>query len=763
MPPPTPRPFLTFRDLPDHVWERVEDRLGRFEAAWQKNERPDPAVFLVGVSGEERDTLLVELVHEDLEYRLRAGEPARVEEYLERFPELHGRDDTILDLLAMESFLREAVGAPPTEMEHRQRFPQHADTLPARIDLLRARAGAPLTVSLDNSTPPQTATVAPAGRAPRATNGPAGLSTRVPDPAETPPSFLPVAQPILGVVSSSVLRIAVPGYEILGLLGRGGMGVVLQARQLSLGRLVALKIIRDAALAGEQDRRRFRAEAEAIARLQHPNVIHVYDVGDHDGLLHMALEYCPGGSLAARLGGKPLQAADAASLVEALARGIHAAHMKGVIHRDLKPGNVLLAEDGTPKITDFGLVKRLDMPGETSLGVVLGTPSYMAPEQAAGQIEIGPAVDIYALGAVLYELLTGRPPFRAASTMDTVLQVLGKEPTPPSQLNAAVPPALEAICLRCLLKAPEDRFSSALELAEALRQFQQVQATDALPMAQPLTSTTSRQRWAKSGRKVGSFPGGAYGWAAAVMACVLLLAIVGGLVYSMIRNRGQPVAQGDPPTSTAPVSPRSNPPPPPTTRPEAVRVRAIDVRHVARSGKKVQDMGLLGTRSFETRKGDSVLVTARLSHPAYAYVIAFRPDGTEDLCFPDKPDEVPPLIDTPRYPWKDPAEEYFLDEGVGLAMFAVVASSHPLPPYREWKANHGPAKWGQHEAQSGVVLWYDGASPVERLTEDDSGPSRAKREAADKAPVVRLVDSLRGPDVETVAGIGFAVLAKRKH
>jgi serine/threonine protein kinase len=186
---------------------------------------------------------------------------------------------------------------------------------------------------------------------------------------------------------------------VLGLLGKGGMGIVLQARQLSLGRLVALKIIRDAVCAGEEERRRFRTEAEAIARLQHPNVIQVYDVAEHNGLVYMALEYCPGGSLDRKLGGRPMPAAEAAVLTEALARGIHAAHQKGVVHRDLKPGNVLLADDGTPKITDFGLVKRLDAPGQTAQGVVVGTPSYMAPEQANGlTTTIGPLVDVYSWG-----------------------------------------------------------------------------------------------------------------------------------------------------------------------------------------------------------------------------------------------------------------------------------------------------------------------------------------------------------------------------
>jgi hypothetical protein len=785
---PTPRPFLTLHTFSDAVWERLEDRLGEFEAAWQRDERPDLAHYLDGVSGEERDTLLVELVHEDLEYRLGAGEAARVEDYLRRFPELGRRDDTLVDLLAMECLLREAAGTAPTAEEHRQRFPQHADALAARIDTLRIQAGVARTVRARGEPSTQTATLAPTGGAiPSGTTDPAGQSTQLPDGAPTLPPAVPGAAMVPGTGSiepggmdgdSSVPRISVPGYEVLGLLGRGGMGIVLLARQLSLGRLVALKIIRDAVCAGEAERRRFRAEAEAIACLQHPNVIHIYDVGEYEGLLHMALEYCPGGSLAGKLQGKPMPAVEAAGLVEALARGIHAAHLKGVIHRDLKPANVLVAEDGTPKITDFGLVKRLDTPGQTSLGVVVGTPNYMAPEQAGGRtLEIGPAVDVYALGAVLYELITGRPPFQAGTTIDTVLQVLSKEPTPPSQLNSAIPSALEAICLRCLQKGPQDRYGSALELAEALRQFQQGQAASALPMAQPLTETmTAKKRRVKAGLTVGSLPGGGYGCAIGLTVGMLLVAVTGGLLMTMLKRPGDQYAQVPPlPLSTlrgpdliAPLQTRAllSPPPskglPGSTRRETVRVKAIDVKHIAREGMRATDIGLMGKQSFVTRLGDSVEVKARLSRPAYAYLIAFRPDGEEDLCFPEKADKAPPLTDTPRYPLPDESVEYGLDEGVGLAVFAVVASSHPLPPYREWKARHGAIAWGKHEPQPGVVLWYDGDS-VDRWTEDDSAVSRAKREAADKGPLLRLAQSLRGGEVESVAAIGFAVLPKGRR
>jgi tetratricopeptide (TPR) repeat protein/predicted Ser/Thr protein kinase len=288
---------------------------------------------------------------------------------------------------------------------------------------------------------------------------------------------------------------AIPGYEVLGVLGRGGMGVVYQARQTALRRLVALKMILAGGHATDEQRARFRTEAEAAARLQNPNVVQIHEVGEHDGLPFFSLEFVDGGSLAKRLDGTPWPPRQAAQLVEVLARAVHAAHQRGIVHRDLKPANVLLTADGTPKVTDFGLAKVLDATaGPTNTGAVLGTPSYMAPEQAGGYPHpTGPATDVYALGAVLYELLTGRPPFKGETPLATVAQVVGKEPVPPRALQPGVPRDLDTVCLKCLQKEPAKRYASAEALADDLRRFVAGQPI----LARPVGPLGRLGRWAR--------------------------------------------------------------------------------------------------------------------------------------------------------------------------------------------------------------------------------------------------------------------------
>jgi WD40 repeat protein/serine/threonine protein kinase len=422
---------------------------------------------------------LNELRH-DQQRRWREGERIPVEAYLARYPELKADAESLLDLVYSEIVVREALGERPAAEEYVQRFPEFGPQLERQFALDRAMNWGSL---LQTDEPAAAADTAPEGGTSAA---PAAHAPGAPDTEKVAPApETPAPPPVL-----------VPGYDILAELGRGGMGVVYKARQTALKRLVALKMILAGEYAAGPERARFRREAEAVARLQHPHIVQIHDVGEHDGRPFFALEYVDGGSLAEKLDGSPLPGRCAAQLVETLARAIHYAHQRGIIHRDLKPANVLLAgvrgqgsgvretdKAGsfltpdpwplTPKITDFGLAKRLDAATlPTQSGQIVGTPSYMAPEQALGKAgTIGPAADVYALGAILYQLLTGRPPFKAATSMDTVMQVVTEEPVSPRRLSPRLPRDLETICLKCLEKAPARRYASAEALAEDLRRF----------------------------------------------------------------------------------------------------------------------------------------------------------------------------------------------------------------------------------------------------------------------------------------------------
>lgn len=286
----------------------------------------------------------------------------------------------------------------------------------------------------------------------------------------------------------------IAGYEITGMVGRGGMAVVYKANQLSLRREVAIKMVLAGAHASAEDLARFRIEAESVAQLHHPHIVQIFEVGQQNGCPFYSLEYVPGGSLFDKLNEGGLSPKEAAQLVEKLARAIGYAHRRGIVHRDLKPGNIMLSVDGEPKITDFGLAKRMDHALTYSMtGVVLGTPSYMAPEQAGGSRDVGPAADVYSLGAILYEVLTGQPPFRADTPMNTMLSVISDEPTPPRRLDAEVPRNLETICLKCLEKDPARRYASAEALADDLRRFQNGEAI----LARPPNLLGRFDRWAR--------------------------------------------------------------------------------------------------------------------------------------------------------------------------------------------------------------------------------------------------------------------------
>ena len=322
----------------------------------------------------------------------------------------------------------------------------------------------------------------------------------------------------------------VSGYEILGELGRGGMGVVYKARQKKLNRLVALKMVLSGGHASPDALARFLVEAQAVAALQHPNIVQIYEVGEHDSLPHFSLEFVDGAPLDRALAGKPQKPVDAARLVETLSRAMHFAHNHSILHRDLKPANVLLTSDGVPKITDFGLAKKLEGDsGQTKDGSIMGTPSYMAPEQARGELKnLGPSADIYSLGAMLYEMLVGRPPFLGTTPFETILQVIKEEPVPPSRLIGKLPPDVETICLKCLQKEPAKRYATAELLAEDCRRFIAGEPI----LSRPISSVERAWRWCRRNPRVA----GLLATVAGLLVVVTVTSTVSALTIAQERN-----------------------------------------------------------------------------------------------------------------------------------------------------------------------------------------------------------------------------------
>jgi WD40 repeat protein/serine/threonine protein kinase len=423
--------------------------------------------------------------------------------------------------------------APPPKPVPAAPVPVAKPTAPPVAQPKPAPAPSPRRFTPQSSEPPRLPEVTPPPQALQATPAPGSRPTQrqaTPEISLPPASSIdvgrPTSKPATGPVTAGLMSLSLPGYEILGELGRGGMGVVYKARQIGLNRLVALKMILASGHASSEDLARFKLEAEAVARVHHPGIVQIYDIGQHNGLPYFSLEFCAGGTLATKLNGTPVPPRQAAAVIAQVAQAVQAAHDANIIHRDLKPQNILLqprdsatqtttegdahtlitgtanskrtgrgsskgsttATNATNpsgetqfidkhtilKLTDFGLAKELNVDsGQTQSGAILGTPSYMAPEQADSTLskQVGPASDIWALGAVLYELLTGRPPFKGVSPMETIFQLLTRDPVPPTQLQAGVPRDLETIVLKCLHKDPTKRYPSAVAVAEDLERF----------------------------------------------------------------------------------------------------------------------------------------------------------------------------------------------------------------------------------------------------------------------------------------------------
>jgi eukaryotic-like serine/threonine-protein kinase len=398
----------------------------------------------------------------------KAGNRPTIEDHLEAVPEAE-RSAHFFELLALELDLRRARDEKPSREEYRLRFPDQFRAIESAFQpeardqtIDYSPAMEELTLALEG---------APADRA--------------------------------------IERPAIPefgDYELLEEIARGGMGVIYRARHKLLNRVVALKMILAGRFASPEETRRFQLEAEMAASFDHPNIVPVYDIGVHEGLIYFSMKLVEGESLCHHL---PRLAKDfraAAHLMATVARAVHYAHGRGFIHRDLKPANILVDALDKPHVTDFGLARRIHADaGLTQSGAILGTPSYMAPEQAAGRGgDLTEVVDVYSLGAVLYELMTGRPPFRAETVMETLVQVLEREPRPPSQVRPGIPPDLESICLRCLGKSPADRYPTAEALAEDLERFANREAV----VARPASPWMRLRRWCRREPELAARVGG---------------------------------------------------------------------------------------------------------------------------------------------------------------------------------------------------------------------------------------------------------------
>ncbi|WP_337174210.1 serine/threonine-protein kinase [Paludisphaera sp.] len=390
------------------VARKVHDACERFEADWKARPRP------------------------------------RVEDYLGP-PEDPDRPALVEELAALEIELRQTVGEEPSLREYLRRFPPHADAL---RPLFREETDSGADEGAADGEPFE-----------------ATVGLRPGDEPRRPASPSSSAPPAGGERFGK--------YELVAELARGGMGIVYRAHDTALNRPVALKMILSGALAGDADRERFRREAALAARLDHSNIVPIHEVGEQDGFLYFTMRLVEGGTLADHMETYREDPIAAAGLIETLARAVRYANEQGFIHCDLKPSNVLIDRDGSPRVTDFGLARQASQSSElTASGAVLGTPSYMAPEQASGDRKaIGPATDVHGLGAILYEILAGRPPFRMGTTMETVMQAIYCDPIPPHQLRPDVPRELEHICLKCLEKSPSDRYPTPAALADELARY----------------------------------------------------------------------------------------------------------------------------------------------------------------------------------------------------------------------------------------------------------------------------------------------------
>jgi aminoglycoside phosphotransferase (APT) family kinase protein len=538
-----------------------------------------------------------------------------------------------------------------------------------------------------------------------------------------------------------------PGYEILQELGRGGNAVVYKARQMHPRRLVAVKMILAGEHAGAEAVARFRREAEALARLAHPNIVPIHQIGEYAGRPFLILEYVEGDSLARHLKGRQFSFTDAATLVGHLARAVHHAHQRGILHRDLKPANILLDAAGQPHVTDFGLAKLLDSAkglaasARTQSGAVLGTPGYMAPEQAGSKGKpIGPATDVWALGAILYELLSGRLPFKGATAIETLVQVASAEPVAPSRLRASCPRELDLICLKCLEKDPGKRYASALALAEDLGRY--LAGEPILP--QPRRPLRSLARLVRRHREAAFVAAGA-AVALAVVGLILLL----------------------------PAQPKA-PVPPPATRPEPAATLPEESPLALRMRRMQQGLQMRrlasALRSLHQAQGafpPPAITDPRTGQPLLSWRVALLPHvGEEDLYREFKLDEA---WDSPHNrPLVERMPDAFVAQGTqawrGLTPFQVLVG--PGTAFEAGPGGAGRALREFTDGTAGTILVVEAAAMVEwtkpaDVVYDPKGPLPALGRLIPEQFSVALVDGSAGEIRRDAAATTLRALISR--
>jgi serine/threonine protein kinase len=702
-------------ELPPESVRVIDPICDAFELAWKQGRRPAIEEYLGSATDAVRGLLLAELIRTELEWRYRLGEEPVPEEYRTRFPECAGSID---DWRSEARTAAEEVSAYPSP-----------DT--------------------DDGSVFHTGSVRP-GDLPPAQEAPQTLGE----------------------------------YDLLEKLGAGGMGEVYRARHRRLDKRVALKLLTVDSRASRDRLARFLREMKAVGSLDHPNLVEAYDAGEQAGIVYLVMKLIEGtdlGKLVQQRG--PLSVAEACDLARQTALGLAYLHERGLVHRDLKPSNLMRTPDGTVKILDLGLARwREATTGEdlTGPGQVMGTPDYLAPEQLRSAATVDIRADLYGLGGTLFYLLTGQAPFAQRRGLYEKLDAHEREQPPDVRsLRPEVPADLAELVGRLLAKKPEERPQTPGEVAAELmrmhdassrtspRQGQEEDKVGQTFAPQPALQTpgppprrprvaAARRRWLVAGAGV-------------------LVSVLGFIAFALGLFNRQLAPWFGLQQLKAPTWPSekqsghdTEEPGDLHARPARVHVESLEVQHfetVQRpEGQFALPRGLLGEQSFAARRNDRVTVEARLSQAAHAYLICFSPDGKEELCFPDSKKQRPPLTDRPCYPLPEKrGENYGLDEGTGLWLFAVVASRKPLPGYEEWRGRLGKSPWRRSEAPAGVVWWDNGTKVVARTADDAAGIRGKGQTMAGKSEVVRLTDWLRqGPDVESAAALGFVVLPKKE-